>query len=97
MAGAGEALQEGAALSHGAAALVRLWPRVLGEASLIGFICRPVDVPGVMLGERAVGQNDQEIVDASPPEIADYGHRPTFESMALAPDRHDRRKHHDDG
>jgi len=39
----------------------------------------------------AVRQNDQEVVDASPPEIADYGQRPTFESMALAPDRHSRR------
>jgi len=30
-------------------------------------------------------------VDAAPPEIADYGQRLTFESMALAPDRHGRR------
>jgi hypothetical protein len=39
----------------------------------------------------AVGQNCKEIVDAAPPEIADHGQRPTFESMALAPDRHGRR------
>ena len=52
MAATGEALQKGAALSHGAGAPVRLWPRVLGEASLIGFIGRPVDVPGVMLGDE---------------------------------------------
>jgi hypothetical protein len=39
----------------------------------------------------AVGQNGEEIVDAAPPEIADHGQRPTFESMPLAPDRHGRR------
>jgi len=39
----------------------------------------------------AIGQNGEEIVDAAPPEIADHGQRPTFESMALAPDRHGRR------
>jgi hypothetical protein len=30
-------------------------------------------------------------VDAAPPEIADYGQRLTFKSMALAPHRHRRR------
>ena len=39
----------------------------------------------------AVGQNCKEIVDAVPPEIADYGQRLTFEGMALAPNRHGRR------
>jgi hypothetical protein len=38
----------------------------------------------------AVGQYCKEIVDAPPPEIADYSQRPTFESMALAPDRYGR-------
>src|SRR6516162_4569499 len=37
---------------NGAGAPVRLWPRVLGEAPLICFICWPVDVPGVMLGDE---------------------------------------------
>ena len=52
MAATGQPLQKGAALSHGAGTPVRPWPRVLGEASLIGFIGRPVDVPGVMLGDE---------------------------------------------
>jgi len=39
----------------------------------------------------AVRQNGQEIVDAAPLEIADYGQRLALESMALAPDRHGRR------
>jgi hypothetical protein len=48
MAATDETLHEGAALSHGAGALVRLRPRVLGEALTIGFISRPVDESGVM-------------------------------------------------
>jgi hypothetical protein len=39
----------------------------------------------------AVGQNSQEVVDAAPPEIADYGQPLALERMALAPDRHGRR------
>ena len=39
----------------------------------------------------AVGQNCKEIVDALPSEIADYGQRLTFESMALALDGYGRR------
>ena len=39
----------------------------------------------------AVGQNCKEIVDALPSEIADYGQRLTFESMAVAPDGYGRR------
>jgi hypothetical protein len=43
VAAAGETLQEGAAFSHGAPALVRLRSRVLRETLLIGFISSPVD------------------------------------------------------
>src|SRR5271166_3349730 len=54
--------------------------------------CLPIPIRPRRRNQRAaaVGQNGQEIVDAAPPEIADYGQRLALESMALAPDRHGR-------
>jgi hypothetical protein len=55
--------------------------------------CLPIPIRPRRRNQRAaaVGQNGQEIVDAAPPEIADYGQRLALERMALAPDRHGRR------
>jgi len=55
--------------------------------------CLPIPVRPRRRNQRAaaVGQDGEEIVDAAPPEIADYGQRPALERMALAPDRHGRR------
>jgi hypothetical protein len=36
----------------------------------------------------AVRQNREKVVDAAPPNGADHGQRPTFESVTLARDRH---------
>src|SRR5262249_22086991 len=53
VAAAGDTLQECAAFSHGATRpgwiIVRPRPRVLGDACLVGFIGRPVEVPFLML------------------------------------------------
>jgi len=40
----------------------------------------------------AVRQNGEEIEDPAPPDGADHGQRPTFESVALPRDRHRSRK-----
>jgi hypothetical protein len=55
--------------------------------------CLPIPIRPRRRNQRAaaVGQDGEEIVDAAPPEIADHGQRPTFESMALPGNRHGRR------
>lgn len=52
MAATGKTLQEGATLSHGAAALVGLRSRVRGETLLICFIGLPIDEAWMMLGDE---------------------------------------------
>lgn len=52
MAATGKTLQEGATLSHGTAALVRLRSRVRGETLLICFIGLPIDEAWMMLGDE---------------------------------------------
>ena len=49
MAAAGEPLQQGSALAHGAARLVRTGPGVAGEALLVCLIGLPVDKTRMML------------------------------------------------
>src|SRR6185312_11899881 len=64
MPAAGKALQERAALSHGAAHLV--WPgsRVLGDALLVGLIGLPVDVTSMMLLDQHLPFLARQLPDA---------------------------------
>ena len=67
MPAAGEALQECAALSHGAACLVRPWSLVACDALLVGLIGLPVDVTSMMLFEILI---DDENAILRPAEFA---------------------------
>ena len=64
MPAAGKALQERAALSHGAAHLVRPGPRVLGDAPLVGLIGLPVDVASMMLLDQHLPFLARQLPDA---------------------------------
>ncbi|MFY9642154.1 MAG: hypothetical protein WAK07_14825 [Rhodomicrobium sp.] len=67
--------------------------KVIGVGWRKPLDCLPIPIRPRRRNQRAaaVGQNGQEVVNAAPPEIADYGQRLALERMALAPDRHGRR------
>jgi len=64
MAATGKTLQEGAAFSHCAPALVRLRPRVLGETLLICFIGLPVDEAWMMLRNEDLPLGTRQVSNA---------------------------------